>query len=144
VFLRDAQVLPIWEGTTNVLSLDVRRAVVRDGVLEPWLAHARARLGALTSGPAGRIAGEALAHLADLAAPHLSDPGAEADARRFALRLAALAAAVPMCEQAAWSLDHGHGERAALAAARWVRERIPVLSSPSAERLRESGVLSGL
>ena len=27
--LRDAQVLPIWEGTTNVLSLDVLRALSR-------------------------------------------------------------------------------------------------------------------
>ena len=29
--LRDAQVLPIWEGTTNVLALDVLRATARDG-----------------------------------------------------------------------------------------------------------------
>jgi len=28
-FLRDAQVLPIWEGTTNVLSLDVLRAIAK-------------------------------------------------------------------------------------------------------------------
>ena len=27
VYLRDAQVLPIWEGTTNVLSLDLVRAL---------------------------------------------------------------------------------------------------------------------
>jgi alkylation response protein AidB-like acyl-CoA dehydrogenase len=31
--LRDAQVLPIWEGTTNVLSLDVLRAEGKDGAL---------------------------------------------------------------------------------------------------------------
>ena len=30
VYLRDAQVLPIWEGTTNVLSLDLVRALQRD------------------------------------------------------------------------------------------------------------------
>jgi hypothetical protein len=30
--LRDAQVLTIWEGTTNVLSLDVLRTVARPGV----------------------------------------------------------------------------------------------------------------
>jgi alkylation response protein AidB-like acyl-CoA dehydrogenase len=29
--LRDAQVLPIWEGTTNVLSLDVLRAIGKEG-----------------------------------------------------------------------------------------------------------------
>lgn len=33
--LRDAQVLPIWEGTTNVLSLDLLRALSKTGTLEP-------------------------------------------------------------------------------------------------------------
>ncbi|MDG5758485.1 acyl-CoA dehydrogenase family protein [Natronococcus sp. A-GB1] len=33
--LRDAQVLPIWEGTENVLSLDVLRALVREDAHEP-------------------------------------------------------------------------------------------------------------
>jgi alkylation response protein AidB-like acyl-CoA dehydrogenase len=143
VHLRDAQVLPIWEGTTNVLSLDVRRAVARDGVLEPWLAHSRARLEALAQGPLGRVAADALAQLASPGPLPSDDPANEAGARRFAMRLAALAAAVPLCEQAAWSLERG-GERSALAAARWVRERIPHAGDATAERLRESGVLSGL
>jgi alkylation response protein AidB-like acyl-CoA dehydrogenase len=143
VFLRDAQVLPIWEGTTNVLSLDVRRAVARDGVLEPWRAHAHERLAALVGGPLARVAEEARAQLARVAAP-ADDAEGEAGARRFALRCAALAAAVPLCEQAAWALAHGHGERSALAAARWVRERVPAADDATAERLRESGVLSGL
>src|SRR5205085_10265947 len=30
--LRDSQVLPIWEGTTNVLALDTLRSLSRDGV----------------------------------------------------------------------------------------------------------------
>jgi alkylation response protein AidB-like acyl-CoA dehydrogenase len=143
VFLRDAQVLPIWEGTTNVLSLDVRRAVARDGVLEPWLAEARERLRALAGGPLDRVVAEALAKLA-LVAPPAEDAAGEADARRFALRLAALGAAVPLCEQGAWALAHGHGERSALAAARWVRERVPAATAGAVERLREGFVLSGL
>ena len=40
--LRDAQVLPIWEGTTNVLALDVLRAVVRDDAAAPVLARVAA------------------------------------------------------------------------------------------------------
>ena len=35
--LRDAQVLPIWEGTTNVLALDVLRAVTREDAGAPLL-----------------------------------------------------------------------------------------------------------
>ncbi len=37
--LRDAQVLPIWEGTTNVLSLDALRAVARPDVAEAFVAE---------------------------------------------------------------------------------------------------------
>jgi alkylation response protein AidB-like acyl-CoA dehydrogenase len=42
--LRDAQVLPIWEGTTNVLSLDALRAVAREGALDPFLEDLEERL----------------------------------------------------------------------------------------------------
>jgi acyl-CoA dehydrogenase len=42
--LRDAQVLPIWEGTTNVLTLDTVRSMAREGTLEAMLAEARSRL----------------------------------------------------------------------------------------------------
>src|SRR5258708_31115637 len=34
LLLRDAQVLPIWEGTTNVLSLDALRALMAIGGIE--------------------------------------------------------------------------------------------------------------
>lgn len=37
MWLRDAQVLTIWEGTTNVLSLDVLRAMTKDNAFGPWL-----------------------------------------------------------------------------------------------------------
>ena len=37
--LRDAQVLPIWEGTTNVLSLDLLRVIGRDRALEALFAR---------------------------------------------------------------------------------------------------------
>ncbi|HEY4000113.1 MAG TPA: acyl-CoA dehydrogenase family protein [Candidatus Xenobia bacterium] len=33
---RDAQVLPIWEGTTNILVMDTLRAVHKDGAFEAW------------------------------------------------------------------------------------------------------------
>jgi hypothetical protein len=35
--LRDAQVFPIWEGTTNVLSLDVLRAMLKEGGIKQLL-----------------------------------------------------------------------------------------------------------
>ena len=46
--LRDAQVLTIWEGTTNVLSLDVLRALVKSQgtVLQAFINEVNARLDA--------------------------------------------------------------------------------------------------
>ena len=46
--LRDAQVLPIWEGTENVLSLDVIRALEREDAHEPFAAAMEERLEAVT------------------------------------------------------------------------------------------------
>ncbi len=47
--LRDAQVLPIWEGTTNVLSLDVLRAEQRDQAFSSVLAWLHATTSSLSS-----------------------------------------------------------------------------------------------
>ncbi|WP_135821750.1 acyl-CoA dehydrogenase family protein [Halostella litorea] len=49
--LRDAQVLPIWEGTENVLSLDVLRALDREAAHEPLLETVTERLDAADGGP---------------------------------------------------------------------------------------------
>ncbi len=58
--LRDAQVLPIWEGTTNVLSLDVLRAIARGEALPALLADVERRL-RLSPNPLGRRVLETLA-----------------------------------------------------------------------------------
>jgi len=148
VWLRDAQVLPIWEGTTNVLSLDALRAVHRHGALEPWSAQARRRLEALASSPLADVAGIVRVRIEELpgsvaALAGAGPDAAEAAARRVALVLAALSAAVALCEQGAWGLSSQRGERAALAARRWVQERLPELPSASqaSEGLRAGTVL---
>ena len=68
VVLRDAQVLPIWEGTTNVLSLDLLRAFGPDGEgLRRWREEAGRRV-AGASGDLGRCAQEALSSMEEAAA----------------------------------------------------------------------------
>ncbi|MDX1611706.1 MAG: acyl-CoA dehydrogenase family protein, partial [Candidatus Thermoplasmatota archaeon] len=42
--LRDAQVLPIWEGTTNIQCLDMLRAVSKEDALPAFLSHVRTHL----------------------------------------------------------------------------------------------------
>jgi alkylation response protein AidB-like acyl-CoA dehydrogenase len=150
VYLRDAQVLPIWEGTTNVLSLDVLRAVAREDALSSWLRLSRGRLAALASSPLAATVARLNSSLDEVEAwwraASRGPEHTEASARRFALRTAALAAAIPLVEQGAWGLAAGRGERSARAAERWAGERLPPLASPEdpAERLRGSRVLSGL
>jgi len=115
--LRDAQVLPIWEGTTNVLALDVLRAVVREDAVRPVLARlaAAAERAPAVAGLLSATAGELREALAGVAA----DPTATAvvaGARGLALRLAyALAGAL----LASWE-----EEPARLAADLWLRRHL--------------------
>ncbi|MCE7736378.1 MAG: acyl-CoA dehydrogenase [Candidatus Heimdallarchaeota archaeon] len=48
--LRDAQVLSIWEGTTNVLSLDVLRSIQRDNTFLSLVSILKAKLAQISSG----------------------------------------------------------------------------------------------
>ncbi len=103
--LRDAQVLAIWEGTTNVLALDVLRAEAREGAFSAVVADLQARAEALarpvdrTSAQALRDATKALAQAMRSAA----DGGAavlEANARKLALRAGYLAEGLYLAETA--------------------------------------------
>ncbi len=120
VLLRDTQVLTIWEGTTNVLSLDALRALGADG-MDP-LVHAVEHELAELRNPALAIVADRVRAAFESArnwlASHASreDPTREADARRFALTLGRATAAALLARHAQWSLDH-EGDRRALAAA---------------------------
>jgi len=124
--LRDAQVLPIWEGTTNVLSLDVLRALSRGEGVDPLLG----RLTAATAMAEGDDAGLYASHLADLrddVASAAKDPGAEravAGARGLALRLGDALAGALLLEHAGWAGATGTDPGAGPAAALWIKERL--------------------
>jgi hypothetical protein len=148
VFLRDAQVLPIWEGTTNVLSLDVLRSIAREEALSCWAADARRRLQALEAGPLSEMASE-LRRRADEVETRVARIAAvgtdltEASARAVALSLAGLAAAVPLAEQGAWALASGRGGRSALVARRWI-ERLSSIPHPQPAKVDDDRLLSRL
>jgi alkylation response protein AidB-like acyl-CoA dehydrogenase len=129
--LRDAQVLPIWEGTTNVLSLDLLRAAAKgDGIAPVVHEVARATAGASDSrlaAPAGRARDAARHAEAWLAAAARRGPEAlEAGARRLALTLGLALETALLVEQAAWSLGAGD-PGPALAAARLARGGIDLI-----------------
>jgi alkylation response protein AidB-like acyl-CoA dehydrogenase len=128
--LRDAQVLPIWEGTTNVLALDALRALAGEGVPEALAAEVRARL-AQAREPGLRPAVEsaaaalerALAWLASAAHPDRREAGA----RRFAMTVGRTLEVALLASHAQWCLDQARGRRSAAAARCLARNGVDLL-----------------
>ena len=132
--LRDSQVLPVWEGTTNVLSLDVLRALARDDALTPYLGYVDRALDVTGEwlGPVAaqlRPVRDAVAEAARAAAASPESGATQAGARHLMERMAYLLAAAALVEQAAYDLDRGDA-RSALVAALWTRRRL--LGDPAA------------
>jgi alkylation response protein AidB-like acyl-CoA dehydrogenase len=142
ILLRDAQVLPIWEGTTNVLSLDAQRAMA-EGSLEALLRDlggkvAQVQASAPGLGREATLCARALGELGRYAQESLTRGSAEQAqtvARSFALSLYRTTAAVLLCEAAAWEGETG---RFALALRRWTRRPLLDLWSVEPSRAEEN------
>ena len=129
--LADAQVLPIWEGTTNVLSLDTLRALRQEGVWDAFVGEIASRFEAATDTRL-QIAVErgraATKHAGQWLSATLSERELlEAGARRFAMTLGRVTELALLTEHAQWCLDHGKGERGLAAARRFARSRIDLI-----------------
>jgi putative acyl-CoA dehydrogenase len=146
VILRDAQVLAIWEGTTDVLSLDALRAIRKEDALAPLLASVGSRLAKIRSPRLGagvsrvRAAAVALgAHVARMAG---EGEFAEASARSFALSLSRVVAASLLLEHADWTEAAGQGDRPSAAALRWCARPLADLVDAGADHRSESRALA--
>jgi acyl-CoA dehydrogenase len=122
--LRNAQVLPIWEGTTNVLSLDLLRAVVRNDVLPSLFADLTARLSDADVVPLADTVRLVAAERDRLAAEAQTWAGRDAEdvqlgMRGYAMRLGRAYTAALLCEHAAYRLAKHDDERAARVARRY-------------------------
>ncbi len=122
LLLRDAQVLPIWEGTTNVLSLDTLRALGAAGAMTAL----RREAGYLLQGVrepsllrAGVVAERALEKAEGWLARATTQGEAalEAGARRLAVTLGRAFALALLARHAQWALDQA-GDAIPAAAAR--------------------------
>jgi alkylation response protein AidB-like acyl-CoA dehydrogenase len=139
VLLRDAQVLSIWEGTTNVLSLDALRTALKDSgalaslkgeiercardVRDERLAHAaRASLDAATHAEAwlSSAAREGQTRL-------------EAGARRFALTLGRALSLALLARHAQWALEEEQDARASAAARRFALSGVDLTTDTDPE-----------
>ncbi len=152
--LRDAQVLPIWEGTTNVLSLDLLRAELKEEAVTVLLEDVSEQVASLR-GTSRSIPGavvdlversvEALAK--DVRGWALADGDAlQAHMREFALQLGRTCAAGLLAVHAAQRLTgDAHDERAMRVARRYAERWLTAIlpAPPSADRLAESRSLLG-
>ena len=143
--LADAQVLSIWEGTTNVLSLETLRALTEPGLLEAFAIEVHQRAGKATD-PALAGAAQAAQTAVDRAALWAADAGEdrprlEAGARRFAMTLGRALELALLVEHAAWCGSDGHGERATAAARRFAREAIDL--TRDLDRAESDALLEG-
>lgn len=127
VLLRDSQVLPIWEGTTNVLSLDALRALAKEEgeglrALKAKVARSAAQASSGELAEAGRAAETAVpaAERWLLGAMGGGETAVESGARRFALTLGRALELALLLDHALWSWEHEDG-RAAAAARRFAQ-----------------------
>lgn len=132
--LRDAQVLPIWEGTTNVLSLDVLRALERTDALAALRRHVERIRSSLTKQPLQGAALQLLDHVA-LIERHVNEVAKDAEraaagARDLAMSIGRVYTGTLLLEQAAWDAPSVARE-STLAARRWCASASAAVTSLS-------------
>lgn len=98
--VRDAHLGSIWEGTSNIVALDVIRAIRREGSLPALQAHWQAQLDATTLDASLRARLTTAATRAVALAQAAAEPGADAIARQAASALYHVTTAVAMCWEA--------------------------------------------
>ncbi|MCE9670200.1 acyl-CoA dehydrogenase family protein [Myxococcus stipitatus] len=127
----DSQVLSIWEGTTNVLSLDSLRALAKEGTLEAFFHEVEGRLANVKDAglrPCVETAHHALEHARAWVSGAMANPAAmEAGARRFSLTLGRTMELALLSDHAQWCLDHGHGPRTKAAARRFAQNGVDLI-----------------
>lgn len=141
--LRNAQVLSIWEGTTNVLALDLLRAATREGALDAVLADVGERLAGADLPQIAeplRVVAQRRDALAAAAAAW-ADAGhadVEASMRAYAMELGRVMTAALLLEHAAHRLAKHEDDRAAAVAVWYVQREVgsgaPILPTPQRSR----------
>ena len=129
--LRDAQVLSIWEGTTNILSLDALRAMERGDALAEWASDVRRRLKGIKAATLSSCTEQTLRAVQRIEeyAARAASAGSEfqqAGARGFAFAVARSEVAALLVEHANAEADHA----ATISAKRWcARELAPLVEA---------------
>lgn len=134
LLLRDAQVLPIWEGTTNVLSLETLRALEAGGGLGVLKREVGILFRELRHPDLVKISAQVERAMEQAEAWLDKAVGAgpdvlEAGARRFAMTLGRATELALLARHGQWSLEHERDERTLAAARRFAVQGISMLGA---------------
>ena len=132
--LRDAIVNVVWEGSSNVIVLDVARAMAREGVDAALFAMLKNRLQALQNAVVVPVAQEVLTQIHHVSErvrslPTLNEESAQLPLRGLVERMAQLTIITLLLEQAEFELlrgPHGTGKRKWLVALLYLRRHVLV------------------
>jgi alkylation response protein AidB-like acyl-CoA dehydrogenase len=124
--LRDAQVNTVWEGTDNILCLDVRRSIEREGADVPFIERLReAVANAGEGGSTAALVAERITDLENAIGSWKTLERRTAEARLYPLAqfMIDVYAGALLLEQAKWESDRG-GTRKALVARLWAQSHL--------------------
>jgi len=141
MLLRDAQVLPIWEGTTNVLALETLRAIESGDGLPALKRELGILLRELREPDLVKISAQLERAMEQAEAwhkqsVHRGQDELEAGARRFALTLGRIMELALLSRHAQWSLENEQDRRALSAARRFAAHGASVMTAASADDSR--------
>ena len=131
VLLRDSQVLPIWEGTTNVLALDTLRAIGTTQSIAPLLSTTTRMFESLHDPKLlelARIVTAALNHAEGWLREAVDRSALEAGARRFALTLGRAIELALLIRHAQWSQHNEQDQRSTESARRFAQAGVDLIT----------------
>jgi hypothetical protein len=104
--LRDAQVNTVWEGPDNILCLDVRRAIEREGADAPFIERLRETVSNAGETPVAALVGQRIDDLQEAIEAWKALDRETAEARLFPLAqfMGDVYGGAVLAEQAAWEL----------------------------------------
>lgn len=145
--LRDVQTLSIWEGTTNVLSLDMLRAAGKEDALPPLFAAMTNRIKTIQHPLLQEAARKTVGGIAETEKfiSHAVSEGADfmqASARSLAFSLTRLYVATLLLEQAEWALANSSDHRPVVHAERWCAYNLTPLVHATQKQRNDSEALA--
>lgn len=145
--LRNAQVLSIWEGTTNILSLDVLRAIEKENAAVAFIHEVHQRLNSinapqllLSKNKTQKAMQKIQNYLHSM--PNLSPEEQQIGARCFAFTLTQTYIASLLLEYSEWALHTNKDPLAVINATRWCSKNLAELLESPQIRLQESFMLA--